>query len=255
MPYALNNGIRIHYHVEGQGPPVMMIHGWSDSLEDWHTNGYVNALKSSYQMILMDARGHGLSDKPRAPEAYVMDALVSDVVAVLDHLGLEQAAYWGHSMGGRIGFSLATNSPERVSAFILGSIDPTNNSPERFHRRARNLSHGMERYLAGVESRWGRMETEEHRDRFLANDALALSALTTSLGNSFGMEGVLSGLDKPIMMYAGSDDSFHSGAQKAAESAPSASFVSLDGLNHDSAFKCSDMVVPHVDNFLTQASR
>ena len=110
MPYAPNNGVRIHYHLEGHGPPLMMLHGWSDSLVDWHTSGYVDALKSNYHLILVDARGHGHSDKPHAPEAYVMDALVSDVVAVLDHLGLDQTVYWGHSMGGRIGFSVASNA-------------------------------------------------------------------------------------------------------------------------------------------------
>ena len=255
MPYTTNNGVRIHYHLKGHGPPLVMLHGWSDSLEDWHDYGYVDALKSNYQMILMDARGHGYSDKPHAPEAYVMDALVSDVVAVLDCQDLDQAAYWGHSMGGRIGFSLASNAPERISAFILGSANPSIDNPERFHRRARAVSHGMERYLAGVESRWGRMETEGHRDRFLANDALALSALTTALGNSLGMEAVLSGLKTPVLMYAGSDDLLHPGAQKAAESGPTASFVSLSGLDHDSAFKRSELVLPHVESFLAQVSK
>jgi len=184
-----------------------------------------------------------------------MDALVSDVVAVLDDLSLDQAVYWGHSMGGRIGFSLASDFPERINAFVLGSVNPGNDNPERYHRRARALRQGMGRYLAGVESRWGRMETEDHRDRFLANDALALSALTTAIGNSPGMEGVLSELDTPVLMYAGSDDLIHPHAQKAADSGSTASFVSLLGLTHDSAFKRSDLIVPHVESFLASISR
>jgi pimeloyl-ACP methyl ester carboxylesterase len=255
MPYALNKGIRIHYHLEGQGPPLLMIHGWSDSLDDWYDHGYVDVLKSKYQMILLDARGHGRSDKPHAPEAYNMDVVVSDVVTVLDHLGLDQTVYLGHSMGARIGFSLADIVPERISAFILGSSSLGNDKPYRYHRRARRLNYGMERYLEGVESRGGRMEPEGHRDRFLANDALALSALTTAIGNSPGLESLLPNLDTPVLIYAGSEDTVHQNAQEAAESGPTASFASLTGLDHDGAFRRSDMVVPHVESFLDSLNR
>jgi pimeloyl-ACP methyl ester carboxylesterase len=255
MPYAPNNGVRIHYHVEGHGPALMMMHGWSDSLEDWHDHGYVDAMKSSYRMIVVDARGHGRSDKPHAPEAYAMDTMVSDMLAVLDQLGIDQTAYMGHSMGARMGYSLASIAPERITAFILGSSAPDNDRPYRYHRRARRLGYGMERYLAGVESRYGRMEPEDHRERFLANDALALSALTTAIGNSPGLESLLPNMDTPVLIYAGSEDVIHPYAQKAAESGPTASFVSLTGLDHDAAFKRSDMVVPHVEKFLASAGQ
>lgn len=64
MAYADNNGIRIHYQVEGDGPPLVLQHGYSDSLESWYEFGYVDKLKSQCQLILIDARGHGASDKP-----------------------------------------------------------------------------------------------------------------------------------------------------------------------------------------------
>ena len=113
----------------------------------------------------------------------------------------------------------------------------------------------MERYLAGVESRYGRMEPEDHRERFLANDALALSALTTAIGNSPGLESLLPNIDTPVLIYAGSEDVIHPYAQKAAESGPTASFVSLTGLDHDAAFKRSDIVVPYFENFLASAGQ
>jgi pimeloyl-ACP methyl ester carboxylesterase len=254
MPYTLNNDVRIHYHVEGQGPPLLMIHGWSDSLDDWYDHGYVDAMKSNYQMIMVDARGHGKSDKPHAPEAYGMDAMGSDILAVMDRLSLDQIAFLGHSMGARIGYSLADSIPERINAYILGSSSPENDRPDRYHKRARRLNYGMEHYLAGVEERRGRMESEAHRDRFLANDALALSALTTALGDSPGTASVLAAMDTPVLMYAGTEDQIHPHMQKAAESNSIASFVSLTGLNHDSAFSRSDMVVPHVESFLASVS-
>ena len=110
MPYADNQGIRVHYKVEGEGPPLVLQHGSTSSIQAWYQNGYVEPLKPHYQLILVDARGHGASDKPHDAVSYALPfALplrVSDIVAVLDDLGIQKAHYWGYSMGGWIGFGL-----------------------------------------------------------------------------------------------------------------------------------------------------
>lgn len=101
MPFANNDGIRIHYHVEGSGPPVVLHAGFTVDLEAWYEWGYVDALRPEYRLILIDPRGHGKSDKPHDPAAYEMSLRAGDVLAVLDNLGLQQAHYIGYSMGGR----------------------------------------------------------------------------------------------------------------------------------------------------------
>jgi pimeloyl-ACP methyl ester carboxylesterase len=72
-------------------------------LESWRERGYTNVLGDDYRLILIDARGHGRSDKPHEPEAYVRELRATDVVAVLDDLGIGKTNYFGYSMGGRIG--------------------------------------------------------------------------------------------------------------------------------------------------------
>ncbi|MDP6798348.1 MAG: alpha/beta hydrolase [SAR202 cluster bacterium] len=62
MPFADNEGTRIHYHVEGSGPPLVLQHGLTSSLENWYAYGYVEPLKAAHQLILIDVRGHGKSD-------------------------------------------------------------------------------------------------------------------------------------------------------------------------------------------------
>ena len=62
MPYATNQGVRIHYQVEGDGPPLVLQHGFFWSVEGWYRVGYVDTLRTSYRLILIDARGHGASD-------------------------------------------------------------------------------------------------------------------------------------------------------------------------------------------------
>jgi pimeloyl-ACP methyl ester carboxylesterase len=73
MSYADSRGIRIHYRVEGEGPPLVLQHGFTQSIDDWYEFGYVDALKRDYRLILVDARGHGQSDKPHDPNAYGLD--------------------------------------------------------------------------------------------------------------------------------------------------------------------------------------
>src|ERR1700733_8368713 len=98
MPYAANAGARIHYEVEGTGLPLILQHGFSDSLESWYDFGYVDALKAAHQLVLIDARGHGASDKPHDTAAYANDVRVADILAVLRDLDIHRADYFGYSM-------------------------------------------------------------------------------------------------------------------------------------------------------------
>jgi pimeloyl-ACP methyl ester carboxylesterase len=91
MPYATNQNVRIHDQGEGEGPPLVLQHGFSNSLESWYDAGYVHALRPDYRLILIDARGHGASDKPHDPDAYALQRRAGDIVAVLDHLHLAHA--------------------------------------------------------------------------------------------------------------------------------------------------------------------
>ncbi len=85
MPYAENQGTRIYYEVEGQGPPLVLGHGGGDSLEMWRKFGYTEDLKENYQLVLFDLPGHGQSD--RLPEGSgTQGGISSSVVAVLDAL-------------------------------------------------------------------------------------------------------------------------------------------------------------------------
>jgi pimeloyl-ACP methyl ester carboxylesterase len=58
MPYANNDGTKIHYEVDGAGPPLVLQHGFTSCIEDWFKNGYVAALRPRYRLVLIDARGH-----------------------------------------------------------------------------------------------------------------------------------------------------------------------------------------------------
>jgi N-formylmaleamate deformylase len=110
------NGIRLHYHrTGGDKPPVVLAHGITDNGLCW--SRLARALESDYDLIMVDARGHGLSDKPKS--GYSSQAHADDLAGVIRGLELGQAAVIGHSMGGASSALLAYTYPELVNRLIL----------------------------------------------------------------------------------------------------------------------------------------
>jgi pimeloyl-ACP methyl ester carboxylesterase len=105
-----SRGVNIHYSVEGKGEPVILIHGFGTSIQlNWGTPGIIKALADQYQVIALDNRGHGQSDKPHAPSAYGSE-MANDVIRLMDHLDIRKAHIIGYSMGGVItSYLLVTN--------------------------------------------------------------------------------------------------------------------------------------------------
>ena len=124
MAYANNADVRIHYRVEGSGPPLVLHHWTFADLEWWYDFGYVDVLKESATLILIDSRAHGLSDKPVAPNAYDVKTRVKDVVCVLDAAGIAKAHFFGFSMGGWIGYGMAAYASQRICSFTIGGAHP-----------------------------------------------------------------------------------------------------------------------------------
>ncbi len=249
MPYAHNQGVRIHYEVEGEGPPLVLQHGFSGSLASWRDRGYVEGLKNNYRLILVDARGHGSSDKPHNVEAYTSKLRVGDILAVLDELTLSKANYFGYSMGGWIGFALAKHAPERVHSLIIGGMHPYKRDPKFLNQRVEMLKKGMEANVASVEAQSGPMDPNR-KARQLANDAEALIASTLGIRDDPGFEDVLPTMTMPCLVWIGEADGSYPLAKDAVKHIPNVTFVSLPDLNHPMAIMRSDVVLPHITKFL-----
>ncbi len=96
MPSVDNSGVKIHHEFQGHGPPLVVVHGFSAKLNRWRTYGYVDELAKSNQLMLLDVRGHGQSDKPHNQDDYDIKLLVGDAVAVLNALDVPEAIYFGY---------------------------------------------------------------------------------------------------------------------------------------------------------------
>jgi pimeloyl-ACP methyl ester carboxylesterase len=124
MPTFLSDGLELSYLDEGQGRPVLLIHGFaSNKSVNWTYPGWVETLtRSGRRVIALDNRGHGESAKSYEPGDYALPLMAEDARRLLDHLGVEKADVLGYSMGARIAALLALAHPERVRSLVLGGM-------------------------------------------------------------------------------------------------------------------------------------
>jgi pimeloyl-ACP methyl ester carboxylesterase len=123
-----SNGVKIRYVTEGAGEPVVLIHGWMGDSSMWGRDRSGNtkldtSRSDGFQVIALDCRGHGKSDKPHDPEKYGTE-MAADVVRLLDHLKLQKTHLIGYSSGAFIAGKVAATHPERVLSVIYGGQAP-----------------------------------------------------------------------------------------------------------------------------------
>jgi pimeloyl-ACP methyl ester carboxylesterase len=247
MPYANNAGVRIHYEVDGTGPALVLHHGFTQCLEDWSECGYVAALRPRYQVILVDARGHGGSDKPHDEASYTLDRRTADVTTVLDALGVEKAHFWGYSMGGRIGFGMARYAPDRVDKLVIAGNTPFASDMAGARQMIREgITGGGDVLIAAFEKRYGPIAAA-HAARLRAAD---LEAYLAAAQDGAAMEDMLETMAMPCCIYAGEAEPLLARAKLSSERIPNARFFSLPGLSHLQAFAESSRVLPQVMEFL-----
>jgi pimeloyl-ACP methyl ester carboxylesterase len=124
MPNFHNGEVEIAYLDEGEGEPILLVHGFASSKNvNWVYPTWVSELrKGGRRVIALDNRGHGDSEKLYDPAQYSIPMMAGDVVALMDHLGIPRADVMGYSLGGRLTAWLGAHQPERLRSAILGGI-------------------------------------------------------------------------------------------------------------------------------------
>ncbi|MFY0989577.1 alpha/beta fold hydrolase [Halomonas sp. C05BenzN] len=247
MPYIDNAQVRIHYRQAGEGPPLVLQHGFSDSIAGWYEAGWVARLERHFRLIMIDARGHGDSDKPHAPEAYALAHRVADVVAVLDALGLERVHCLGYSMGGWIGLGLAQAAPHRLLSLSLGGIHPYGQDMGPYRQ---GIAGGMAAWADVLRQAAGPRLTEAGVQRFLRNDPLALAAAVAH--DRPPLEGPWGQLRCPCLLFAGSNDPLLPQIERFHDELNDARLVRLPQANHIQAILDPDGLAPTLIDLVMQ---
>jgi pimeloyl-ACP methyl ester carboxylesterase len=197
------DGTRLAYRVEGEGPAVLLMHGFAATAErNWVGPGIFGALVATgRRVIAYDARGHGNSDKPHDPEAYAHGAMTRDAQAVLDHFDVSSVDVVGYSMGAINASRLVPREP-RSRSLVLGGIG------------GRLLSDPLDRtrIAAALEARAGAVESDATGRSFRefaersGNDLGALAALQKSRRYGAARRDAFAEIHVPTLVVAGADD-------------------------------------------------
>jgi pimeloyl-ACP methyl ester carboxylesterase len=122
MPSLNRDGVHLHYEIYGDGPAILLSHGYSATSQMWR--GQIQALSRGHRLILWDMRGHGQSDYPREASAYSEEATVADMAALLDATGADRAIVGGLSLGGYMSLAFHRVHPQRVRALLIIDTGP-----------------------------------------------------------------------------------------------------------------------------------
>jgi len=247
MPYVNNNGVRIHYKIEGEGPPLVLHHWSFGTLEDWYDYGYVDGLRDRYQLIMLDSRGNGGSDKLHNPEDYEFELRVSDVVAVLNDLYIFNTHFFGYSLGGWIGYGMVRYASERLRSVIIAGQHPYEQKIFELRKIARYaIDYGTEAFIAMWEKDIGALSFHQ-KDRMRTYD---FKALLTMAQDRDSLEDVLPMMIMPALLIVGDNDEVYPLARKGFEQIPECKFVTLSGVDHFEGFRRSDLMVPQIIEFI-----
>jgi pimeloyl-ACP methyl ester carboxylesterase len=244
MPYARNaiDAARVYFEDDGgPGVPVLILGGFLDPVRLVRHAPVAVALgrhTDRFRSIFIDHRGHGSSDAPHDPDAYVMPLRVADVVAVLDHLDIGRAHVVGLSWGGRLAFGIGGYAPDRVRSLVtIGqhpyALDP-NGPLTRLVITALDASndHGIEALVEAFEAIVGPYPRPV-RDAYLAADAAALrAAVDAAVREGPVSERLSEWRVRCLICVAAEDVDFFEPARRAAEEIPDARFVSIEESDH-----------------------
>jgi len=231
MPTLDRHGVKIHYEVHGDGPPLILTHGYSSTSAMWREQ--IAPLSKHHRLILWDMRGHGQSDYPDDPNAYSEALTVMDIAALLDALGADRAIVGGLSLGGYMSLAFYRAHPERVRGLLIIDTGPgfkKDEAREAWNKRAFDTAERLEREgLDVLKSASRERSMVQHRDA----RGLALAARGMLTQRDARVIESLPTIKVPTLIVVGADDTpFLAASDYMAAKIPGARKVVIPNAGH-----------------------
>ncbi|TFV40273.1 alpha/beta fold hydrolase [Bradyrhizobium frederickii] len=251
MPGINRDGVNIYYEVHGEGPPLLLTHGYSSTSAMWH--GQVDALAREHKLILWDMRGHGQSDYPDDPRAYSEALTVGDMAAILDAAGAKRAIIGGLSLGGYMSLAFYRAHPERTRALLIIDTGPgfkKDDAREAWNARALATADRLDREgLDVLKSATRERAAASHRNA----KGLALAARGMLTQRDARVIELLPDIKVPSLIVVGADDTpFLAASDYMAAKIPGAQKVVIPAAGHavniDQPKAFVDAVAPFLKN-------
>ncbi|WP_038970650.1 alpha/beta fold hydrolase [Bradyrhizobium genomosp. III] len=231
MPRIDRDGVNIYYEVHGDGPPLLLTHGYSSTSAMWH--GQVDALARDRMLVLWDMRGHGQSDYPDDPNAYSETLTVGDMAAILNAVGAERAIIGGLSLGGYMSLAFYRNYPQAARALLIIDTGPgfkKDDARDAWNARALGTADKLDREgLDMLKSATRERATASHRDA----RGLALAARGMLTQRDARVIELLPDIRVPCLIVVGADDTpFLAASDYMAAKIPGAQKVVIPAAGH-----------------------
>lgn len=232
MPELDRDGVRIHYEVGGDGPTVLLSHGYSATGDMWRPQR--PALEPDYTLVTWDMRGHGSSESPSDPSAYSHDLTVGDMAALLDATDAERAVVGGLSLGGYASLRFYKAHPERVRALVLCDTGPGYRDPEARQGWNDMAERQAKRYEErGLDALRRDASSELREARHRSPEGLALAARGMLAQFDALVIDALPTVEVPTLIIVGSEDKPYIGASEyMAKKIPNARLEFIEGAGH-----------------------
>ena len=242
-----SDGVRIHYIEQGEGEPVLLIHGFTANIQlQWVGPGVFPRLAKEFRVIALDNRGHGRSGKPHDPADYGVK-MVEDSVRLLDHLKIDRAHIVGYSMGGFITNKLLSLHPERVITATLGGAGWSREGDKRFEvmdqlADSLDAGTGIAPLLKFLTPEGSPPLSDEQIKTYnqmvlILNDPKALAAVVRGMKGLMIPEDKLLANTRPVLALIGSKDPLKAGVDELEKvKMPNLTVDVIDGADHMDAF-------------------
>src|SRR4051794_17243031 len=246
--------LRIYYTEVGDGPPVVWHTGGCGDGRMWELGGYLAGVPG-FTHIVIDHRGRGRSEAPADMAGHDMVRYVSDVMAVLDDAGADQAAFVGYSFGARVGFATAVSSPGRLTGLVaLDSFQDPQQSVEAIRADAREV---LVRGTREVIEEFVAAEDEPPPDwlveHLCTTDALAFAGAVAAEATEPDLWAAAPTMEVPVLLVLGRPDGDDPLARRLVQALPHASLITLE-VAHLAAFHRTDLTLPALRPFLASVS-
>lgn len=230
------NGIELAYERRGRGSPLVLLHGYPLDHHVW--DAVAPILEGTFDLILPDLRGFGNSSTVDTP--YTMEDMASDIAGLLDHLGIEQAAVAGHSMGGYVALAFARQYPGRLHGLGLVATQTPADPPDRKEGRYKTAADVAEKGISGVVDTMAQKFTQDAKLQDTSREIMerqqpagyigALKAMAERADTS----AVLAGIKARVVIVHGDADALIpvDRAREAKNAVPGAYFLELKGMGH-----------------------
>lgn len=221
------DGTQIHYEVQGKGFPVVLLHGFIVNSGMWKRGSLITALvEAGFQVINVDLRGNGLSDKPHELAAYTNDAELKDIMALTKHLGIKKYNVVGYSRGAILVARLLTLD-KNINAAVMGGMgkdftDPTWARPKMF-----------EELFSGKAHLYPELQGALNYAKTSGADTLVMALLQKA--QPFSTQKQLKKVKKPVLVIAGDEDKDNGNAADLAELLPNATLSTVKGNHNNTA--------------------